>query len=150
MALKDVEQLEKDGVIVTGFRTSSAGTNAFMQDNTPLLNKTVFSNIKPCVFASSDVQHRHETGVWWYMLSYGLDSVPVDWDPKFPFVNSAPFALSSVDYLRSYMGEDKPMFSSMITYNKSHFCMGGENQFPANIVLWSKWRMQEMAKDSKK
>lgn len=150
VALKDVIQLKKDGVIVTGFRTSSAGTNAFMRDNTALLNQTVFSNMVPCVYDLYDVQHRHETGVWWYMLSYGLDRVPVDWDSKLSFVSSAPYAGSSLQYLREYMGDDKPMFTSAVAYNNSHFCIGGDDNFLNNIVLWPKWHMSEKPKDLSK
>lgn len=93
--VSDVTALKQQGVIFSGYRTSdlSQQTGIGILDNTKLLSMMAFSDRTPgnCIYPGTDmaaITHQHTFGIWWYLLSYTLNEVPVVGQPGV----SAPFA----------------------------------------------------------
>ena len=132
--LADLMQLEKDGVVVSGYRTSILGdTLLHTDDNTDLLKYTAFSQINPCNYSIFALMSRHTAGIWWYFLSYQLTHVPIVGDPT----QSAPFANLPEDQLKALMSPDAPGFKS----DSHNAC-----QSDALDREWRTWQMKRVNK----
>ncbi len=148
-SMKDIAQLEKDGVVVVGYRTSILGHNPFMADNTQLLNMTVFSDLSPCVYKDSDLGHRHLAGTWWYMLSYGLDGVPLKYKKNSDvIVSSAPYANMPISQLKKILDDNKVSFASEMFFDRNNYCQNIDSDFSRDIKEWSDWRVREKLKNT--
>lgn len=143
-----IDHLIQDGVVISGYRTSPLGHMHVTQDNTPLLNKLVFTDLSACVYAPNDFQHRHETGLWWYMLSYGLDHINVEQPINHGIIESAPFANSPLWFLQSWMGVNRGKFMSDKAYNLEHYCQGRPDNFEENIRNWPLWMNKVVDKNT--
>jgi len=132
--LADLLQLEKDGVVISGYRTSILGdTLLHTDDNTDLLKYTAFSQIDPCTYSIFSFMSRHTAGIWWYFLSYNLTHVPIVGEPR----QSAPFANLPDNQLKALMSPTAPAFKSD-THNAC--------QSDALDREWPTWQMKRVNK----
>lgn len=103
-SMADVKMLKADGVVISGYRTSIAGHNRFMPDNTQLLQLTAFSDFTLDFYGKRDYLDKHTMGIWWYLLS-----MP-NADKKMPSLQIAvnkPNAAMPLAQLRQLMGSGK-------------------------------------------
>lgn len=144
--LQDIQYLKQDGVIFSGYRTSDIGLHDEFSDNTRLLKQMAFSEDKPaeCVYpGTANLKNQHTFAIWWYLLSYTLDRVPVSNAEQ---IYSAPFANMPDNDLKHFM-DDQVKFVS----NNAGFTPGqGECKTDAESIgrEWLHWTMKVVEKDA--
>ena len=139
--LADIKQLESQGVIISGYRTSILGDSLPQtDDNTQLLKYTAFTQLDPCVYPTTALMLRHTMGIWWYFLSYSLKGIRVTNNQQFI---SAPYANSSELSLRKLMNINSFAFKSDYYHNAllNHQCRSN-----ALNEEWYRWQVKTINK----
>ena len=151
-----VQQLEKDGVTISGYRTSDLGkprNGSFVVDNTNLLKYTAFTDMDFCVYPVPDPtpdnmllyilaeMKRHVAGSWWYFLSYGLTTPPRVITAQDPGSWLGPYANLDSSVLQKYQ-QTSQFLSDSLTNKNNHLC--DPNPETLNQE-WRQWALDEQS-----